>query len=78
MDFYCQEDRHSFRRSDTGSLKKRYAITNALKDSFFLKIVDLWDTLPFETRSASSVDIFKSIVIKNVNRIFIIFKFIFS
>ena len=48
---------------DTRSLKKRYARTNVLKNSFFHRIVDSWNTLPFETRSESSMEIFKSKVV---------------
>ena len=45
------------------------AKTNVLKNSFFHRIVDRWNILPFEARSASSVDIFKSKHFKeNVNR----------
>ena len=63
-DFYCQEDRYSFRHSENRSLKKRFARTNVIKNSFFHRIVDRWNILPFEIRSASNVCIFKSKVMK--------------
>ena len=64
VDFYCQEDRYSFRHFDNISLKKRFARTNVLKNSFFHRIVDKWNILPYEIRSASNVYIFKSKVMK--------------
>ena len=64
LDFYCQEDRYSFRHFDNRSLKKRFARTNVLKNSFFHRIVDKWNILPYEIRSASNVYIFKSKVMK--------------
>ena len=60
MDFYCQEDRYSFRHFDNRSLKKRFARTNVLKNSFFHRIVDKWNILPYEIHSATNVYIFKS------------------
>ena len=60
LDSYCQEDRYSFRHFDNRSLKKRFARTNVLKNSPFHKIVDRWNILPFEIRSASNVCIFIS------------------
>ena len=64
LDFYCQEDRYSFRHFDNRSLKKRFARTNVLKNSFFHRIVDKWNILLYEIRSASNVYIFKSKVMK--------------
>ena len=64
LDFYCQEDRYSFRYFDNRSLKKRFARTNVLKNSFFHRIVDKWNILPYEIRSASNVCTFKSKVMK--------------
>ena len=64
LDFYCQEDRYSFRHFDNRSLKKRFARTNVLKNSFFHRIVDKWNILPYEIRSASNVYTFKSKVMK--------------
>ena len=52
LDFYCQEDRYSFRHFDNRSLKKRFARTNVLKNSFFHRMVDKWNILPYEIRSA--------------------------
>ena len=44
---------------DDLSLKKKYARTNPLKYSFFHRIVDSWNLLPYDTRKAVNVDIFK-------------------
>ena len=54
--FYSQEDRYLLRHFDTKSLKKKYAWTNILKNSYFNWIVDEWNSLPLEVRSACSVD----------------------
>ena len=64
LDFYFQEYCYSFRHFDNRSLKMRFAGTKGLKDSFFHRIVDKWDILPYEIRSASNVCIFKSKVMK--------------
>ena len=64
LDFYCQEDHYLFRHFDHRSLKKRLARTIVLKNSFFHRIVDKWNILPYEIRSASNVCIFKSKVMK--------------
>ena len=45
---------------DNRSLKKRFARTNVLKNSFFHRIVDRWSILAFEIRSTSYICIFKS------------------
>ena len=68
-DFYSQEDRYSLRHFDTKSLKKKYARTNILKNSYFYRVVDEWNSLPLEVRSANSVDMFKSNVIKFVTKL---------
>jgi len=50
------------------------AKTNVLENSFFHRIVGRWNILPFETRSVSSVNIFKSKLFKeNVKRFFKLF-----
>ena len=38
--FYSQDDRYLLRHFDTKSLKKKYARTNILKNSYFYRIVD--------------------------------------
>ena len=59
VDFYSDVDHYSFRKYDDLSLKKKYARTNPLKYSFFHKIVISWNLLPYDTRKAVSVNIFK-------------------
>ena len=56
LEFYSQEDRYLLRHFDTKSLKKKYARTNILKNSYFYRIVDEWNSLPLEVRSACTVD----------------------
>ena len=55
LDFYSQEDRYLLRHFDSKSLKKKYARTNILKNSYFYRIVDEWNSLPLEVRSACNV-----------------------
>ena len=69
LDFYNQDGRYSLRHFDTKSLKKKYARTNTLKYSYFYRIVDEWNSLPLEVRSACSVDLFKSKVIEFVTKL---------
>ena len=45
----------SLREKDSLTLKKNYAQTNTFKFSFFNRIVDMWNWLPFHVRSASSI-----------------------
>ena len=59
IDFYSDADHYSFRKYDDLSLKKKYARTNPPKYSFFHRIVDSWNLLPYDTRKAVYVNIFK-------------------
>ena len=59
VDFYSDADHHSSRKYDDLSLKKKYARTNPLKYVFFYMIVDSRNFLPYDTRKAVSVNIFK-------------------
>ena len=59
IDFYSDADHYSFRKYDDLSLKKKYGRTNPLKYSFFPQIVDSWNLLPYDTRKAVNVNIFK-------------------
>ena len=45
----------SLREKDSLTLKQNYAQTNTFKFSFFNRIVDMWNWLPFHVRSASSI-----------------------
>ena len=69
LDFYSQENRYLLRHFDNKSLKKKCARTNILKNSYFYRTVDEWNSLPFEVRSACSVDKFKANVIKFVTKL---------
>ena len=57
IDFYSDADHYSFRKYDDLSLKKKYERTNPLKYSFFHRIVDSWNLLPYDTRKAVNVNI---------------------
>lgn len=69
LDFYIQKDRYLLRHFDAKSLKEKYARTNILKNSYFRRIVDEWNSLPLEVRSACNVDKFKASVIKFVTKL---------
>ena len=55
--------RYPLREKDSLTLKKSYARTNTFKFSFFNRIVDMWNSLPFYVRSASGISSFKRGVI---------------
>ena len=59
IDFYSDADHYLFRIYDDLSLKKKYARTNPLNYSFFHRIVDSRNLLPYDTCRAVSVNIFK-------------------
>ena len=69
LDFYSQEDHYSLRHFDTKLSKKKYARTNILKNSYFYRIVDEWNSMPLEVRLSCSVDKFKANVIKFVTKL---------
>ena len=56
-------------RDFSKSLKKKYARTNILKNSYFYWIVGEWNSLPPEVRSACNVDKFKANNIKFVTKL---------
>ena len=51
-DFYSNLDYHSIRHYDHLMLKKKYARTNTLKFSYFHRILDFWNMLPVDIRTA--------------------------
>ena len=59
IDFYSYSDRHSLSGRDYLTLKKQFARTDIFKFSYFNRIVELWNSLPNSTRSATSVSNFK-------------------
>ena len=63
VQFYSDTARYSLREKDSLTLMKNYARTNTFKFSFFNRIVDMWNSLPFYVRSASSISSFKHGVI---------------
>ena len=58
-DFYSNCDYYSFRHYDHLMLKKKYARTNTFKYSYFHRIVDSWNILPVDIRSAYCTGNFK-------------------
>jgi len=59
IDLYSHSDRHSLRGRDNLTLKKQFARTDVFKFSYFNRIVNLWNSLPNSTCSATSVSNFK-------------------
>ena len=64
IEFHSEADRFSLRSTDFLTLKKKYARTNVLKYSFFLRIIDQWNQLPLHIRVSDDVNIFKTRVKK--------------
>ena len=67
LDFHSEADRFSLRSKDFLTLKKKYAGTNVLMYSFFDRIIDMWNQLPFDSRYSDNVNIFKSRVEKFIS-----------
>ena len=64
VQFYSDTARYPLREKDSLTLMKNYARANTFKFSFFFdRIVDMWNSLPFHVRSASSISSFKRGVI---------------
>ena len=60
LDFHSEANHFSPRSKDFLTLKKKYARTNVSKYSFFHRIIDMWNQLPFDIRDSDNVNIFKS------------------
>ena len=67
LDFHSEADRFSLRSKDFLTLKKKYARTSVLRYSFFHRIIDMWNQLPFDIRYSDNVNIFKSRVEKFIS-----------
>ena len=48
-------DTYQYTATKDSLREKNYAQTNTFKFSFFNRIVDMWNWLPFHVRSASSI-----------------------
>ena len=67
LDFHSEADRFSLKSKDFLTLKKKYARTNVLKYSFFHRIIDMWNQLPFDIHYSDNVNIFKARVKKFIS-----------
>ena len=67
LDFHSEADRFSLRSKDFLTLKKKFARTNVLMYSFFDRIIDMWNQLPFDIPYSDNVNIFKSRVEKFIS-----------
>ena len=64
LNFYSKADPYKFRHVDDYSLKRNYARTTKFKNSYFNRIVEVWNSLPLEIRLAPNLEAFKSKVKK--------------
>ena len=64
LNFYSQADPYKLRHVDDYSLKPNYARTTKFKNSYFNRIVEMWNSLPLEIRLAPNLEAFKSNVKK--------------
>ena len=64
LNFYSKADPYKFRHVDDYSLKRNYARTTKFKNSYFNRIVEMWNSLPLEIRLAPNLEAFKSKVKK--------------
>ena len=60
LNFYSKADPHKFRHVDDYSLKRNYSRTTKFKNSYFNRIVEMWNSLPLEIRLAPNLEAFKS------------------
>ena len=60
LNFYSKADPYKFRHVDDYSLKRNYARTTKFKNSYFNRIVEMWNSLPLEIRLAPNLEVFKS------------------
>ena len=67
LDFQSEAHRFSPRSKDFLTLKKKYARTNVLNYSFFHRIIDISNQLPFDICYSDYVNIFKTGVRKFIN-----------
>ena len=68
VEFCSNCDYYSFRHCDHLMLRKKYAKTNTLKYSYFHRIVDSWNILPVDIRTAYCSGNFKFKVKKFLTR----------
>ena len=64
LNFYSQADPYKLRHVDDYSSKLNYARTTKFKNSYFNRIVEMWNSLPLEIRLAPNLEAFKSNVKK--------------
>ena len=60
LNSYSKADPYKFRHVDDYSLKRNYARTTKFKNSYFKRIVEMWNSLPLEIRLAPKLEVFKS------------------
>ncbi|KAK2564322.1 hypothetical protein P5673_012582 [Acropora cervicornis] len=56
LNFYSKADPYKFRHVDDYSLKWNYARTTKFKNSYFNRIVEMWNSLPLEIRLAPNLE----------------------
>ena len=72
LNFYSQDDLYRFRHVDDYSLKTDFARMNNFKYTYFNRIiVEMWNSIPLDTRLSPSLAVCKS-GMKTVFNVFII------
>ena len=59
LNFYSQDDWHRFRQVDDYSLKTNFARTSTFKNTYFNRIVEMWNLIPLDIRLSPSCAVFK-------------------
>jgi len=60
LNFYSQDDAYRFRHVDDYSLKTNFARTTTFKNTYFNRIVEMWNSIPLDIRLSPSCAVFKS------------------
>ena len=60
LNFYSKVDPYKFTHVNDYSLKRNYARTTKFKNSYFNRIVEMWNSLSLEIRLAPNLKVFKS------------------
>ena len=61
VNFYSQDDPYRLRHVDDYSLKTNFArTTNFTEDTYFNRIVEMWNSIPLDITLSPSLAVFKS------------------
>jgi len=60
LNFYSQDDARKFRHVDDYSLKTNFSRTTTFKNTYFNRILEMWNSIPLDIRLSPSCAVFKS------------------